>query len=168
MRRATSGFSVLELMMVLAILGVLSAIAFPSFRYLSSSTKVKSASTELYLALIRARNEAVKRNRLVSLTSNAAGWQAGWQIVADDNNDGAFTSADRVVLDSGAIPRVTITSPDASFVFLASGRVLTPDPPPFTPWMPRVEVTSDETPSMQRCISADLTGKPFTKEGACP
>lgn len=160
MRRATSGFTVLELMMVIAILGVLAAVAFPSFRYLSSSTKVKSASTELYLALIRARNEAVKRNRLVALTKNAAGWQAGWQIIADDDNDGAFTSADRMVHETGAFPRISITSAQDSVVFLTSGRIQ-------GNVVPEIEVTSEETSSMQRCISADLTGKPYTKEGGC-
>lgn len=167
MRRATSGFTLLEMMIVIAIIGVVAAVGLPSFRYLTSTTKVKGASTELYLAMIRARNEAVKRNRLVSVIRNDAGWQAGWQIVADSNNDRAFTSADRVLNETGAQSRVTITSADNRFVFMSSGRILPPDSPPFTPWFPRLEVTSGETSSMKRCITTDLTGRPYTKEGAC-
>jgi len=163
MRRATSGFSLLEMMAVVAILGILMAVAFPSFTYLSSTTKVKSASTELYLALIRSRNEAVKRNRLVSITKNSSGWQAGWQIIADSNNDGSFTTADRLLLDSGEQKRVTITSGVDSVVFLASGRIQGSAVPSFV-------VTAAEKATMKRCVAADLTGKPYIRDpgsGSC-
>jgi type IV fimbrial biogenesis protein FimT len=161
MRRAASGFTLLEMMIVIAILGIVAAIAFPSFTYLSANTKIKNASTELYLALIRARNEAVKRNRLVSVTRNAGGWAAGWQIIADQNNDGDFVDAeDRVLVDAGALKRITITASQASIVFMASGRVQGTG-------TPTLEVVSQENPGMKRCITADLTGKPYTKEGPC-
>jgi type IV fimbrial biogenesis protein FimT len=160
MRRTTGGFTIIELMIVITLLGVVTAIALPSFRYLTSSTKVKSASTELYLGLIRARNEAVKRNRLVSLTRHADGWQAGWRITADVDNDGSFTgTADRMVHETGAFTRVTITGAADSVVFLSSGRI--------SSGLPEFTVTSEEIATMQRCISADLTGRPYTKEGAC-
>ena len=160
MRRA-SGFTVLEMMIVIAIIGIVSAIALPSFRYLTSTTKVKSASTELYLGLIRARNEAVKRNRLVSFEKTGATWAGGWRVIADADQDGDFDSSDTVVAITGAQARVTISSDYDSIVFLTSGRTKDNVEPAFG-------VTSEETASMQRCISADLTGKPFTKEGACP
>lgn len=159
MPRPASGFTLLEMMIVIAIIGIVAAVGLPSFRYLTSSTKVKSASTELYLGLIRARNEAVKRNRLVSVSKNAAGWAAGWQIIADDNQDGVFTGADRMVHETSAQARVTITSDQDSVVFLSSGRILGA--------LPVLEVTSAETPAMKRCITADLTGRPYTKEGDC-
>lgn len=161
MRRATAGFTLLEMMIVVAIMGVLAALAFPSFRYLTSTTKVKGASTELYLALIRARNEAVKRNRPVTLTRSDANWQDGWRIIADTNNDGDFADADdRVVMETGAQARVTITSDEAGVVFLPSGRTQNSDTIKLT-------ITSAESASTQRCVTADLTGKPYTKEGAC-
>lgn len=161
MPRPARGFTLLEMMIVIAIIGIVAAVGLPSFRYLTSTNRVKSASTELYLALIRARNEAVKRNRPVSLSKNPAGWQAGWRIIADGNSDGSFTTSDpdRLVAETGEQKRVTITSVDDSIVFLASGRVQS--------GAPQIEVTSQENTALQRCISADLTGKPYTKEGGC-
>jgi type IV fimbrial biogenesis protein FimT len=94
MRSRSAGFSLLELMLVIGILAVMASLAIPGFGYLSANTKVKSASTELYLAMIRARSEAVKRNRAVSITADGSGWQGGWQIVVDGNNDGDYVDAD--------------------------------------------------------------------------
>lgn len=163
MRRGAGGFSLLELMTVMTILGILVSVAFPSFQYLSSTTRIKSTSTELYLALIRTRNEAVKRNRLVSLVKNAGGWGNGWQIISDTNNDGAFDASDTVVMNGSAPGRVTITSPQDSVTFLTSGRVQGTASVSFV-------VTSLQLTTVKRCIAVDLTGKPYIRDpgaGTC-
>jgi type IV fimbrial biogenesis protein FimT len=163
MRTRASGFTLLELMIVIAIAGVLAAMAIPSFKYLASTTKLKSASTEMYLAMIRARNEAVKRNRQVAVVPNAAGWAAGWNVIVDADKSGAFTTGggDITVMATSAPQRVTITEKNnlTQVVFLTSGRVQT---------APSLQITSQEESDKKRCIRADLTGKPYTSEGACP
>jgi len=175
----TGGFSLLELMAVIAIMGILVSLAIPGFGYLAANTKVKSASTELYLAMIRARSESVKRNRAVTVTANAAGWQAGWQIIVDGNNDGDFAdvaaNVDRLVLNQGALQRVTVNldddanadtafgaaEDDTSVVFRPTGRIAGA--------APFFDVASDDDDHpMRRCISTDLTGRPYTKPEVCP
>lgn len=167
MRLRSAGFTLLEMMVVISIIGILVAIAIPGFGYLAASTKVKGASTELYLALIRTRSEAVKRNRSVAIVASADGWQAGWQIIADTSPtppDGDFDvgAGDRLVIEQGELKRVSITSADDSIVFRPTGRVAGASP--------AFVVTSedqDRKVDLKRCVFADLTGRPFVKSEGC-
>lgn len=164
--RHAAGFSLLELMAVISIMAILTALAIPGFGYLAASTKVKAASTELYLAMVRARSEAVKRNRAVSVVAHADGWQAGWQVIADANNDGDFldvaTDDDRLIVEQGTLARVTVTMASTSVVFRPTGRI--------SGAAPEFEVTSedqDRKVDLLRCVQADLTGRPYVKPEAC-
>lgn len=179
MRRGAAGFTVLELLTVMAVMGILAAIAIPGFGYLAASTKVKGASTELYLAMVRARSEAVKRNRAAAVVANAAGWQNGWRIIADANNDGDFddvaANTDRLVTEQGDLRRVQITlapacgsPPCTRVVFRPNGRIADNVADGASP--PAFLVTSenqDRKVDLLRCVQADLTGRPYVKQGAC-
>jgi type IV fimbrial biogenesis protein FimT len=164
MRRAAAGFTLLELMLVISIMGVLVTLAIPGFGYLSANTKVKSASTELYLAMIRARSEAVKRNRAVSISADAAGWQAGWQIVVDGNNDGDYVDTpddDRIVSQQGTLKGVTVTEAGGatSVVYRPTGRL------PSGAIVPQFQILSEnpDHADLQRALTVDLTGRPYVE-----
>jgi type IV fimbrial biogenesis protein FimT len=168
MRRG-AGFSLLELMVVLSIIGILVSIAIPGFGYLAASTKVKGASTELYLALIRARSESVKRNRSVQVVATSGDetrWNEGWRVIADQNNDGDYddTAADqdRIIVEQGELQRVTITMAVDNVVYRPTGRIANAAKPEF-------DISSEDTEydNLERCVSADLTGKPFIKTAGC-
>jgi type IV fimbrial biogenesis protein FimT len=167
MRRGSAGFTILEAMIVITILGVLAVFAIPSFGYLAASTRVKGASTELYLALIRARAESVKRNRsvaVVATSGNKDTWAAGWRIIADANNDGDFgdvgSGNDRLVIEQGNLSGLIIKMGDTSVVFRPTGRIFGASP--------EFDVAPEKAGyDLARCISADLTGRPYTKPVAC-
>lgn len=178
----------LELMAVIAIMGILAALAIPGFGYLAASTKVKGASTELYLALVRARSESVKRNRDVAVIADPGGWQDGWQVVADGNNDGDFDDiggGDVVVYSQGELRRVAINldcdgtpaetaagagEDNTRVKFRPSGRIVAY--PGFCDGRPSFEVTSvdpDRQAALLRCVQADLSGRPYvTTTGVTP
>ena len=78
--RRSSGFTILEIMIVLTIAGILAAMAMPSFDNQIRLQRLKGASTELYLSLMFARSEAIKRNSKIDVRRSAAGWMEGWYV----------------------------------------------------------------------------------------
>lgn len=96
-RRASSkGYSLVELAVVVAIVGVLSAIAVPSFARLLTATRVGDASSDLFSAVIQTRSEALKRRHRVILCPSAdkqdcadtVEWNPGWIMFEDANDNG--------------------------------------------------------------------------------
>ena len=61
-RRRERGFSIVELLIVMAILGILALAAAPWFAKISQRNELKSAGSELAITLAAARMRAVKRN----------------------------------------------------------------------------------------------------------
>jgi type IV fimbrial biogenesis protein FimT len=169
MRRTQAGFTVIEMMTTITILAILVAVALPSFGYLAASTKVKGAATELYLAMIRARSEAVKRNRAVAIIAVSGDkdiWHSGWRVIADGNNDGDYVDAatiDRIVYEQGELKRVTIGMATDTVVFRPDGRVSSPAVVEFA----IAAEDQDRKTELVRCVETDLTGRPYVKQEAC-
>jgi type IV fimbrial biogenesis protein FimT len=113
MRKNMLGFTLIELMVTLAILAVLLGAAAPSFSALISSQEMRSASSSLQSALVKTRSEALKRNANVTLApASLADWKAGWKVSA----------AATTLAESGPVTAVAIAGP-ASVVFQGSGRL---------------------------------------------
>jgi type IV fimbrial biogenesis protein FimT len=122
------GFTAIELMVVISIVAILTALAAPSFTPLIESWRVREAAEQLRSTLSYARSEAIKRGGQVSIQkipnntsgcSSASGtrdWDCGWFICHDINNSGTCTSADPVLqrVESTAKVHVNRTSGGAS------------------------------------------------------
>ncbi|MFO7765601.1 MAG: GspH/FimT family pseudopilin [Pelovirga sp.] len=83
------GFTLLELLTVLAIMGILVVIAIPSFSRLTQGTQVGSAVNDLVASINYARNAAITRGTLVTVCksndsqtcdTSEIGWQQGWIV----------------------------------------------------------------------------------------
>lgn len=141
-----------ELLIVVAIIGIMASLAAPSFSDLIKSQRIKSMATDINASLARARSEAVKRNRNVTLSPATAGsWQDGWQI-ADPDNTGSNIEV------HAAFAGLTATGPD-SVTYRSSGRIQGTTAPAFN--------ISAAGVSGQRCVSVDLSGRPSMKAAAC-
>ena len=80
-RGAERGFSLLEVMVVVAILAILAALAGPSFTPMIERWRVRSATEDLQSSLYFARSEAIKRGGGISVAAkDGADWSSGWQV----------------------------------------------------------------------------------------
>ncbi len=67
------GFTLIELVVTVAVAGILAAIAVPSMTAFINASRLSGATEELTAGLQLARTEAVRRNRPVTLCGGAAG-----------------------------------------------------------------------------------------------
>jgi len=151
--RGSAGFTMIELLVTVAIAAILAALAAPSFSDLIASQRAKAVASELYVALLRARSEAVTRNANVTLSPKAGGWQNGWQILDPAN-------AARVLEDRGATSNAAINTASSGVTFQGSGRVQGVSAPTF------VIATAGGSAVKYQCVSVELSGRPYMKSGS--
>jgi type IV fimbrial biogenesis protein FimT len=75
--RSLSGFTLVELMITIAVAAILLVIAVPSFRNIMASNQLTTAANEIVGAIHVARMEAVKRNASTQFCSDSAANNTG-------------------------------------------------------------------------------------------
>jgi type IV fimbrial biogenesis protein FimT len=144
------GFTLIEMIVVIAIALVLMTLVAPSFRDLMRSQTVKNASFDLVSSLVRARSEAITRNADVIVRPLNGDWINGWEIVLTDGTR---------LAQSDARSGITVTGP-TSITFNGNGKP-TAIPNPFA------LSATDLSAGNQRCVRLNLSGRPQLKKGAC-
>jgi type IV fimbrial biogenesis protein FimT len=108
--RRPHGFTLIELMVTLAIAAILMFLAIPSFVSYQRNTQLTSAANSLLAAINAARGEAMKRgmNAMVVPTDNGSDWAEGWVVFVDKDNSRTYTDTgdvkDSIVLTQAAVP----------------------------------------------------------------
>jgi type IV fimbrial biogenesis protein FimT len=110
------GFTLIEMLVTLAIFAVLLMIAIPSMRPFLQSQSVKNASMDINSTVALARSEAIKRNATVDVTANSAtDWSRGWVV--------SQTTPAATIRKQPALNNIVITSSSGSFSFDGNGRM---------------------------------------------
>ena len=107
-----TGFSLLEILIALAVMGALMALVQPTFHDWIAKYRQLSHAQALAGAMTYARSEAAKRGSRVNLCKSAdhrtcttaGGWEAGWLVFADPDNDGSVQSPGAIVRLEGPAP----------------------------------------------------------------
>lgn len=155
--RRIAGFTAVEMLIVVAIFGIMATVAAPSFSTLIAAKRAEATATDLYVALVQARSEATKRNVNTTLGYKTGGWHAGWVITVIDPTDSTRTLT---LDDHAAVTGVDITGPD-TIVYQSSGRVQGNAAPCFA-----VTATNGSS-SAQAWVLIDLSGRPVVRATSC-
>ena len=100
-----NGFTLIELMVTIAVASVLIVIAAPSFVGFQRSSELTSLTNSFVAALSTARGEAMKRGQhAVVVPRQNNDWTTGWNIFIDADNDQQFNGSDALIVQQGAVP----------------------------------------------------------------
>jgi type IV fimbrial biogenesis protein FimT len=158
-RQRQSGVTLLEMIVAITVMAVLAVIAVPSYTHFIANQRVRAAASDLYLSIVRARSEALKRSASVTISPNTSGWQYGWTIP-----DPAITTTN--IENHAAVSGVTISGP-TSVVYQSSGRVYSTTAPSCSasPPVACFVITTPMWSGAASCVSIDLSGRPYSASG---
>lgn len=167
------GFTLIELMITLAILGVILGLAAPAMSDFVTRQRVSGQANELMLALAYARSEAVKQGTDVAVlpaTNAGSGWTDGWCVgpattmsnCADDDRLRNFAAAKSVGLSSTYLQSGTGVT-----LFFKRDGTCPNCSSSFTITSTKLKATGDDA----RCIDISLLGRTtlrkVTRDTAC-
>lgn len=120
MMNKQNGFTLYELMIALAIFGIIGGLGIPGYLNYIRNSQLNSASTDIFSDIYLARSEAIKTKTPVAIcrtadtnavnpTCDASSdiWNSGWLVFVDNDNDGIYDQADGETLLKAGNPENT-------------------------------------------------------------
>ncbi len=165
------GFTLVELLVTLAVMSIVASMAIPAYNNLIASNRRAAAINDVLSSLHLARTESITRNRRVTICrsnpaqtaclTGAGDWQYGWLVYIDPTNAGVIDAGDEILAavdEPGGTSRIrsfdfnsALTyTPNGRLVGNASGRILLCE-------------VGEETAS--RAVDVSTTGRPRGDDG---
>ena len=160
-----SGFTMVELMVTVAVLAILAGIALPSFQASLRSNRVATTSNELLASLSLGRTEAIRAIGPAGVCPSSTGlacvantdWAAGWIVWHEvPSAGGPVLTVIRYVQPK---QRTAVTGPAAGLVFTAQGRAQA--------GATQIDVAPSDAATPARCVRVGVTGQSRSEQGAC-
>jgi len=181
-----NGFTLIELMVTIAVAGILLGIAVPSFVNMVRDNQDIANTNQLSGVFRWARTEAIKQGNTLSLCSSTnqttcrgsskTNWADGWIIFIDQDGDGVFDSDGDAILceagedcllrSNGSVSNATLVANQSNPLSFSSKGLPEPEPSPAY----RLTYTPDNCPSGDKRLSIveiSSIGKTIKKEGDC-
>lgn len=150
--RHERGFTLIELMMAMAILVIMATLAGPPMASMIAAQRLRGVATDFHQSLLKARSEAIKRNTSVTVNPIDGSWAAGWSIVDPANPSG------QPLEQRTANGAVAVATSLTQIIYRGSGRITASSTPTF--------VFSASSTTESRCVSIDPSGRPYGIKGS--
>ncbi|MGQ9685303.1 MAG: GspH/FimT family pseudopilin [Thiobacillaceae bacterium] len=132
-QRRQSGVTLIELLVTISIAAILMAIAVPGFQDFFRRNRLDSATSDLMATLNYARSEAIRRGVPVSVcrSSNgescSGGWQEGWIVFTNPDNDDTVDAGEEILRVHQALPNGITLNANTNFTtritYRSDGRI---------------------------------------------
>ena len=128
-----SGFTIIELMFVLAVASILMSVAVPALQSFSSNAKQTGAINDFVSSMHLARNTAITTNARVTMcaSSNATScedvtWDRGWILFRDQNSNQTIDDTDAIISTGAPSDGLNIASAQYGrfLMYRPSGRIM--------------------------------------------
>jgi len=164
------GFTLVELMTILAVAAVLLTVATPALQQFTNNSRQTGGINDFISSMHIARNTAITTNARVTMCASAGGanceavaWNSGWIVFTDQNSNRLVDAGDRIVGTGTEMRGLNFQSGQfpSFLVYRPTGRAMTVS---VTGNSGQFTICDNRGASHAKAVIMDLSGRPRVSE----